>query len=121
MDVDEVAALIEDARYHSPDCTDRVTSHTWESSGKACGTAAEISMAPGFLRERWVQDRTTELARRRPTADELLRFLQAQIHAHEPDGYVQWFVDEHCIDCDAEEFWKVLRQALAAKVRGWAA
>lgn len=63
-----VVALIEDQRYHSPGCTDRVTSHTWESSGKACGTAEEIGMAPKCLREEWVRDRVAELAGSRAEA-----------------------------------------------------
>ncbi len=39
--------------------------------------------------------------------------IRAAIEAHEPeDGYKQWYVDEHCIDCDAEEFWAVIAAVL---------
>jgi DNA-binding XRE family transcriptional regulator len=47
-------------RYHSEVCHDRVTSHTWESSGRACGTAEEISRAPAYMREDWKQAREME-------------------------------------------------------------
>jgi hypothetical protein len=32
--------------------------------------------------------------------------------AHEPTDGPQWYVDEHVIDCDAEEFWGVLAAVL---------
>lgn len=39
--------------------------------------------------------------------------LKAAVMAHEPeDGYLQWYVDEFCIDCDAEEFWAVIARIL---------
>lgn len=42
------------------------------------------------------------------TADQ----LRAAVMAHEPHGAVQWYVDEHVIDCDAREFWAVIAAAL---------
>lgn len=40
--------------------------------------------------------------------------LRAAVEAHKPEhGYTQWYVDEHVIDCDAEEFWAVIARALA--------
>jgi hypothetical protein len=48
------------------------------------------------------------------TADQ----LRAAVEAHEPEhGYTQWYVDEHVIDCDADEFWAVTAQAEAAVVK----
>ena len=39
--------------------------------------------------------------------------VKAAIAAHEPeDGYLQWYADEHTIDCDAGEFWRVVAKAL---------
>ena len=52
-------------------------------------------------------------------SDELTAFLKARVSAHEPvTGHVQWYVDDLCIDCDAEEFWKVVGQALAETFSG---
>lgn len=29
-----------------------------------------------------------------------------------PDGWMQWFVDELSIDCEADEFWRVVDAAV---------
>jgi hypothetical protein len=39
--------------------------------------------------------------------------LRAAVEAHEPaNGMTQWYVDELCIDCDADEFWSVIAAVL---------
>lgn len=39
--------------------------------------------------------------------------LRAAVEAHRPaNGMTQWYVDEFCIDCDADEFWAVIAAAL---------
>jgi hypothetical protein len=38
--------------------------------------------------------------------------LKAAVTAHEPPASGQWYVDEHVIDCDAEEFWAVIAATL---------
>lgn len=44
--------------------------------------------------------------------------LRAAVEAHKPEhGYTQWYVDEHVIDCDAEEFWAVIERAELAAVK----
>jgi hypothetical protein len=76
--IDDLIASIPDVRYHSPDCDDRVTSHTWESSGWACGTANEISDAPEYLREQWKHDRVAELAvKLGPLTESMKDFIDA--------------------------------------------
>lgn len=77
----EVLTHLPDMRYHSPGCTDRITSHTWMVSGKACGTAAEISDAPEYLREHWRRDRLAELAASGATAGDsvILRGVVTEI------------------------------------------
>lgn len=38
--------------------------------------------------------------------------IREAIEQHSPDdGSINWYVDEHVIDCDAEEFWKVAEEA----------
>lgn len=45
----------------------------------------------------------------------LLERIKTAIAAHQPDdGHTQWYVDEFCIDCDAEEFWRVVQKALTS-------
>ncbi len=40
--------------------------------------------------------------------------VRAAVEAHEPsEGITQWYVDERCIDCDAEEFWAVIAAVLS--------
>jgi hypothetical protein len=42
--------------------------------------------------------------------------LRGAVMAHQPDdGSRQWYVDEHVIDCDADEFWAVIARALAGE------
>jgi hypothetical protein len=45
-------------------------------------------------------------------ARQITQAIMAAVRNHEPQGLVQWYTDELCIDCDAEEFWDVVEQAL---------
>jgi len=47
-------------------------------------------------------------------AAELTKTIRDAVRKYETDGPVQWYVDELCIDCDAETFWRVVEQALAS-------
>lgn len=47
------------------------------------------------------------------TAAEALQAIKDAVYAHEAPGLAQWYVDEHVIDCDADEFWEVVKRALA--------
>jgi hypothetical protein len=46
------------------------------------------------------------------TAEEVLQIIKDEVDKHEFQGMTQWYVSEFNIDCDAEEFWKVVLQAL---------
>ncbi len=46
------------------------------------------------------------------TPEEAFQTVKDAVDKHEADGPVQWYVDELTIDCDAEEFWKVVAKAL---------
>lgn len=43
----------------------------------------------------------------------ILQRIKDAIEKHEAPGWRQWYVDEFVIDCDADEFWQVVGQALA--------
>jgi hypothetical protein len=46
---------------------------------------------------------------------ELLEAIKRAVedhHNHITEGYLQWYVDEHSIDCDAKEFWKVVERVI---------
>ena len=46
--------------------------------------------------------------------DENVERIKSAVTAHQPeDGYLQWYVDEFCIDCDAEELWRVVGNTLS--------
>src|SRR5271167_3523249 len=43
------------------------------------------------------------------TSDSFWNAVKTRVANHDPeDGSRQWYVDNHVIDCDAEEFWKVV-------------
>jgi hypothetical protein len=49
-------------------------------------------------------------------AHRLTKVIMKRVDEHHNDetlqGGVQWYADEFVIDCDAEEFWKVVEEAL---------
>lgn len=51
-------------------------------------------------------------------AARLTKAIMERVEAHEVTGLRQWYVDDTCIDCDAEEFWNVVEQALAEAEAG---
>ena len=46
------------------------------------------------------------------TPQEVLKRIKDAVDAYDDGGYHQWYVDEFVIDCDAEEFWRVVERAL---------
>lgn len=46
------------------------------------------------------------------TPAEITQILRATVEAHGPNAAGQWYVDKFVIDCDADEFWKVIEHAL---------
>lgn len=46
------------------------------------------------------------------TPGDLTSAIRAAVEHHEPDSGGQWYVDDLCIDCDAEEFWDVVLRAV---------
>ncbi len=51
-------------------------------------------------------------------AARLTQAIRNAVEAHHdvPGVTTQWYADEFCIDCDADEFWKVTEQALVTYV-----
>jgi hypothetical protein len=47
------------------------------------------------------------------TPEQILEAIQNAVIRHEPDsGFIQWYIDEFYIDCEADEFWKVVGDKL---------
>ena len=46
------------------------------------------------------------------TPQQVMQLIRRKIDNHDPEGGVQWYIDQFCIDCDAGEFWQVVEQAL---------
>lgn len=47
--------------------------------------------------------------------------IRKAIEQHETEFHgVQWYVDDNAIDCNADEFWAVVDEAVRARVTGWA-
>lgn len=42
----------------------------------------------------------------------ILQQIKDAAERHEAPGWRQWYIDEFVIDCDAEEFWEVVRRVL---------
>ena len=40
------------------------------------------------------------------------RAIRERVEAHEGTSAAQWYVDEHSVDCDADEFWAVVDEAV---------
>ncbi len=49
------------------------------------------------------------------TGEEAFRLVRDAVGRHEPAGHVQWYVDDLVIDVSAEEFWAVVKAALAGR------
>ena len=46
-------------------------------------------------------------------ATQLLKHIRIMVEQHQPEPLVQWYADEHVIDCDAAEFWRVVKRAIS--------
>jgi hypothetical protein len=58
-------------------------------------------------------DRTEAAQQPQPASGMILERIRAAVEAHvTPDSSTQWYVDEYCIDCAAEEFWAVIADVL---------
>lgn len=91
------------------DCDDqcsRPLTIPFESAAARGKWASEHTAGTGH--SRWlVRD---EPRRNKPVTVEQIR---AAVEAHQPEhGYTSWYVDEHVIDCDADEFWTVIAAVL---------
>jgi hypothetical protein len=53
------------------------------------------------------------------TPKEIVAAIKDAAEGHHEDLYggEQWYVDEHCIDVDAQEFWKMAEKALTEAMR----
>jgi hypothetical protein len=51
-------------------------------------------------------------------AARLVDAIRTAIYAHEGAPATQWYVDEFVIDCNADEFWDVVQQALRERLAG---
>ena len=45
-------------------------------------------------------------------AQAMTALIRDRIERHIIVGPTQWYIDQHCIDCDADEFWRVVERVV---------